>query len=48
MRTDYLREDFESVDVDVAVQLCCLELRRFFKDMPQGRATFRSVDIHIS
>ena len=39
VRSDYLRKEFDpssSLDVDVAVQLCCLELRRFFKDMPQG------------
>lgn len=23
-----------TVDADLAVQLCCLEIRRFFKDMP--------------
>ena len=35
VRTDYLRKKFESLDLDVAIQLCCIEIRRFFKDMPQ-------------
>ena len=33
-RYDYLNQSLPSVDPDVAVQLCCLEIRRFFKDMP--------------
>jgi focal adhesion kinase 1 len=35
IRSDYLRKNFDSIDLDLAIQLCCLELRRFFKDMPQ-------------
>lgn len=35
IRMDYLRENFDAVDLDLAVQLCCIEIRRFFKDMPQ-------------
>ena len=37
VRGDYLRRDFDpaTLDLDAAVQLCCLELRRFFRDMPQ-------------
>jgi focal adhesion kinase 1 len=27
--------DHAALDQDVAVQLCCLEIRYFFKDMPQ-------------
>ena len=33
-RYDYLNQSLPAVDADLAVQLCCLELRRFFKDMP--------------
>ena len=33
-RYDYLNQSLPAVDPDVAVQLCCLEIRRFFKDMP--------------
>ncbi len=32
---DYLCKSFDSLDVDVALQLCCIEIRRFFRDMPQ-------------
>ena len=35
MRNDYLKKNFESLDLDTAIQLCCIEIRRFFKDMPQ-------------
>ena len=35
VRGDYLRKKFDSVDQDLAIQLCCIEIRRFFKDMPQ-------------
>ncbi|XP_063217421.1 focal adhesion kinase 1 isoform X2 [Bacillus rossius redtenbacheri] len=35
VRNDYLLADHASLDQDVAVQLCCLEIRYFFKDMPQ-------------
>ena len=34
VRNDYLKKNFESLDLDTAVQLCCIEIRRFFKDMP--------------
>ncbi|CAG2060896.1 unnamed protein product [Timema podura] len=35
VRNDYLCADHTSLDQDIAVQLCCLEIRYFFKDMPQ-------------
>lgn len=35
VRNDYLCADHTALDQDVAVQLCCLEIRYFFKDMPQ-------------
>ena len=35
VRNDYLNKNFESLDHEIALQLCCLEIRRFFKDMPQ-------------
>ncbi|XP_066999399.2 focal adhesion kinase 1 isoform X2 [Anabrus simplex] len=35
VRNDYLSADHAALDQDVAVQLCCLEIRYFFKDMPQ-------------
>lgn len=35
MRNDYLLANHATLDQDVAVQLCCLEIRYFFKDMPQ-------------
>jgi focal adhesion kinase 1 len=35
VRIDYLCADHAALDQDVAVQLCCLEIRHFFKDMPQ-------------
>jgi len=35
VRNDYLCADHVALDQDVAVQLCCLEIRYFFKDMPQ-------------
>eukprot|EP00090_Calanus_glacialis_P040090 TRINITY_DN6986_c0_g1_i1.p1 TRINITY_DN6986_c0_g1~~TRINITY_DN6986_c0_g1_i1.p1 ORF type:complete len:1244 (-),score=268.91 TRINITY_DN6986_c0_g1_i1:950-4681(-) len=35
VRNDYLKKNFESLDLDTAIQLCCIEIRRFFKDMPQ-------------
>ena len=31
----YLEDDSLAVDNDTAVKLGCLELRRFYKDMPQ-------------
>lgn len=33
---NYLEDDTLSVDNDTAVKLGCLELRRFYKDMPQA------------
>lgn len=39
---DYLRKNFDSVDQDVALRLCCIELRRFFKDMPHVALDKRS------
>ncbi|XP_015522074.1 focal adhesion kinase 1 isoform X7 [Neodiprion lecontei] len=35
VRNDYLSANHATLDQDVAVQLCCLEIRYFFKDMPQ-------------
>jgi focal adhesion kinase 1 len=35
VRNDYLKKNFESLDLDTAIQLCCIEIRRYFKDMPQ-------------
>ncbi|KAF5297586.1 hypothetical protein FQA39_LY12062 [Lamprigera yunnana] len=35
VRNDYLNVNHINVDQDAAVQLCCLEIRYFFKDMPQ-------------
>ncbi|KAI4500693.1 hypothetical protein M0802_004285 [Mischocyttarus mexicanus] len=35
VRNDYLYANHSALDQDVAVQLCCLEIRYFFKDMPQ-------------
>ncbi|XP_076296807.1 protein tyrosine kinase 2 Fak isoform X3 [Lasioglossum baleicum] len=35
VRNDYLCANHAALDQDVAVQLCCLEIRNFFKDMPQ-------------
>ncbi|XP_020291296.1 focal adhesion kinase 1 isoform X2 [Pseudomyrmex gracilis] len=35
VRNDYLQANHSALDQEVAVQLCCLEIRYFFKDMPQ-------------
>lgn len=35
IRNDYMNEVAETVEQDIALQLACLEMRRFFKDMPQ-------------
>ncbi|XP_041484062.1 focal adhesion kinase 1-like isoform X3 [Lytechinus variegatus] len=35
VRCDYMNEVAELVDQDISLQLGCLEMRRFFKDMPQ-------------
>lgn len=35
VRCDYLMTNFDNLDLDVAIQLCCLEIRRFFKDISQ-------------
>lgn len=36
IRNDYLTSEAATkIDQDMAVQLCCLEIRFFFKDMPQ-------------
>ena len=29
VRNDYLKKNFESLDLDTAIQLCCIEIRRF-------------------
>ncbi|GFO19038.1 focal adhesion kinase 1 [Plakobranchus ocellatus] len=34
VRSDYLKELADHIDSDVAIQLGCIEMRRFFKDMP--------------
>ncbi|KAB0790612.1 hypothetical protein PPYR_14979 [Photinus pyralis] len=34
VRNDYLNSNHINVDQEAAVQLCCLEIRYFFKDMP--------------
>lgn len=35
VRSDYMRDLAETVDTDTAIKLGCIEMRRFFKDMPQ-------------
>lgn len=36
MRNDYLSSEVGArIDQETAVQLCCLEIRNYFKDMPQ-------------
>ena len=30
-----MNKNFESFDVDTTIQLCCIEIRRFFRDMTQ-------------
>lgn len=36
VRNDYLSHEIGArIEQDIAVQLCCLEIRNFFKDMPQ-------------
>ncbi|GAU98565.1 hypothetical protein RvY_09694 [Ramazzottius varieornatus] len=35
VRNEYLTSIAETVDPEIAIQLGCLEMRRFFKDMPQ-------------
>ncbi|XP_045463680.1 focal adhesion kinase 1-like isoform X1 [Harmonia axyridis] len=35
VRQDYLSHSHLRLDQEVAVQLCCLEIRKYFKDMPQ-------------
>ncbi|XP_018568544.1 focal adhesion kinase 1 isoform X3 [Anoplophora glabripennis] len=36
VRNDYHTELYKKIDQEVAVQLCCLEIRKYFKDMPQN------------
>ncbi|BFZ17133.1 hypothetical protein BsWGS_20172 [Bradybaena similaris] len=36
VRSDYLRDVADHIDSMVAIQLGCIEMRRFFKDMPQA------------
>ncbi|KAG5900576.1 hypothetical protein JTB14_022881 [Gonioctena quinquepunctata] len=36
VRNDYHTELHKKIDQDVAIQLCCLEIRKYFKDMPQN------------
>nr|CAH7751185.1 unnamed protein product [Callosobruchus chinensis] len=36
VRSDYHSELYKKVDQDIAVQLCCLEIRKYFKNMPQN------------
>nr|XP_011413792.2 focal adhesion kinase 1 isoform X9 [Crassostrea gigas] len=35
IRNDYMRDIAESIEPEVAIRLGCIEMRRFFKDMPQ-------------
>ncbi|KAL3867719.1 hypothetical protein ACJMK2_040583 [Sinanodonta woodiana] len=35
VRNDYMRDMAEHIDSDMAIRLGCIEMRRFFKDMPQ-------------
>ncbi|XP_076085718.1 focal adhesion kinase 1-like isoform X5 [Mytilus galloprovincialis] len=35
IRNDYMRDIAETIDQEVAIRLGCIEMRRFFKDMPQ-------------
>ncbi|XP_044731182.1 focal adhesion kinase 1 [Chrysoperla carnea] len=35
VRIDYLATNRTNIDADIAIQLCCLEIRNYFKDMPQ-------------
>ncbi|XP_069128415.1 LOW QUALITY PROTEIN: focal adhesion kinase 1-like [Argopecten irradians] len=36
VRNDYMRDIAEHIDADIAIRLGCIEMRRFFKDMPQA------------
>lgn len=36
VRQEYLSDPHIIIDQDAAVQLCCLEMRRYFKDLPQN------------
>nr|CAI5832845.1 unnamed protein product [Callosobruchus analis] len=36
VRSDYHAELYKKVDQEIAVQLCCLEIRKYFKNMPQN------------
>ncbi|KAH9504131.1 putative serine/threonine protein phosphatase, partial [Bulinus truncatus] len=35
VRSDYLKEIADQIDPEIAIKLGCIEMRRFFKDMPQ-------------
>ncbi|XP_013077810.1 focal adhesion kinase 1 isoform X7 [Biomphalaria glabrata] len=35
VRSDYLKEKADHIDPEIAIKLGCIEMRRFFKDMPQ-------------
>ncbi|CAL1531010.1 unnamed protein product [Lymnaea stagnalis] len=35
VRSDYLKEIADHIDPEIAIKLGCIEMRRFFKDMPQ-------------
>lgn len=35
IRNEYMRDIAENIDPEVAIRLGCIEMRRFFKDMPQ-------------
>lgn len=35
VRNDYMKDLAEKIDADMAIRLACIEMRRFFKDMPQ-------------
>ncbi|CAH1111206.1 unnamed protein product [Psylliodes chrysocephalus] len=36
VRSDYHTELHKKIDQEIAIQLCCLEIRKYFKDMPQN------------
>ncbi|XP_021343131.1 focal adhesion kinase 1-like isoform X2 [Mizuhopecten yessoensis] len=36
VRNDYMRDIAEHIEADIAIRLGCIEMRRFFKDMPQA------------
>ncbi|XP_076260308.1 protein tyrosine kinase 2 Fak isoform X2 [Rhynchophorus ferrugineus] len=51
VRSDYHSDLYKKVDQDVAVQLCCLEIRKYLKDMPpcslDKKSTLEYVDREV-